>query len=69
LRGAAVYVLERMGQKVEPLPAAGPVFRPKPSTTVLYAEARAAQAALETTLAGSFSNHQHPGVQKRRRSP
>jgi gluconokinase len=53
LRGAAVNVLQRMGQKVKSLQA-GRAIRPKAFAAALYVQMRAAQIALEekTTIRG-----------------
>jgi gluconokinase len=62
LRGAAVHVLERLGKKVPAL-AAGRLIRPLPSAARRYAEARAAQIALEEKM-DSYARPGHPAVQK-----
>jgi gluconokinase len=54
LRGAAVSVAERLGHRVKPL-RPGRLFRPRARAAQAYAEARAAQIALEQTMAGSRS--------------
>ena len=49
LRGAAVYVSERLNHRVAKL-RPGRLFQPRPAAAAAYAKARAAQIALERTL-------------------
>jgi gluconokinase len=49
LRGAAVYVAERMNQKVALL-RPGKLYRPRAAAAAAYAQAREAQVALEKTM-------------------
>jgi gluconokinase len=49
LRGAAVYVAERLGYRIAPLPA-GKRYRPRKALAAAFAEARTAQIELERKL-------------------
>ena len=51
LRGAAVYALESLGYKIDPLPR-GAAVRPNKTAAHAYAEARIAQIKLEEKLRG-----------------
>jgi gluconokinase len=51
LRGAAVYVAERMNQRIAKL-RPGKLYRPRASAAAAYAKARTAQVALEAKLGG-----------------